>query len=139
MEFFVKVLLPYGRGCEGLLLKVIEKRIINEFMDFIILFALKSNGDYISGYDAIKYVNRRFRFLPSSGTVYSQLYAMERDGLLRGVQKGRCRIYYLTQKGREFVDSVLRANGNIQKFVSMVFSVPYDDADANANGNDASG
>jgi len=114
-----------------LLLKVIEKRIINEFMDFIILFALKSNGDYISGYDAIKYVNRRFRFLPSSGTVYSQLYAMERDGLLRGVQKGRCRIYRLTQKGREFVDSVLRANGNIQKFVSMVFSVPNGNVDAN--------
>ena len=73
---------------KGLLFRNIEKRISNGFMDYIILLTLECNGGFISGYDMIKYVHRRFRFLPGSGTVYSQLYAMERDGLLRGTQKG---------------------------------------------------
>ena len=62
------------------ILREIEKRIINGFMDFIVLLAFSGNGGCFSGYDVIKHIYGRFHFLPSSGTVYSHLYAMERAG-----------------------------------------------------------
>jgi DNA-binding PadR family transcriptional regulator len=100
----------------------IEKRVINGFMDFIILSALGHNGGCITGYDVIKYIYAQFRFLPSSGTVYSHLYAMERAGLVCGVQESRRRVYRLTSKGFEVVREVERTNGSIQRVVARVFS-----------------
>ncbi|MEM3579572.1 MAG: PadR family transcriptional regulator [Candidatus Bathyarchaeia archaeon] len=91
----------------------IEKRIINGFMDFILLLAFSGNVGYFSGYDAIKYIHKQFHFLPSSGTVYSHLYAMERAGWIRGVEENRRRIYRLTEKGLEFVKEFGRINGNV--------------------------
>jgi|YelNatPaOPRAMG01_1025707.scaffolds.fasta_scaffold135411_1 DNA-binding PadR family transcriptional regulator len=110
-----------GRSINSDIISIIEHRIINSFMDFIVLFALRGNGGYISGYDAVKYVYRRFKFLPSSGTVYAHLYAMERDGLLKGVQNGRCRVYCLTQKGVDFLREIERANGSIKRLLGMIF------------------
>jgi DNA-binding PadR family transcriptional regulator len=100
----------------------IEKRVINGFMDFIILSALGHDGGCISGYDVIKHVYLQFHFLPSSGTVYSHLYAMERAGLVCGVQENRRRVYRLTSKGFEVVREVERTNGSIQRVVARVFS-----------------
>lgn len=104
------------------ILREVEKRIISAFLDFIVLFALNHNGECISGYDIIKYVYERFHFLPSSGTIYSHLYAMERTGLLRGVQENRRRVYYLTPKGLDVIREVERTNGNVQMLVARVFS-----------------
>jgi len=106
----------------GDIVRDIEKRVINGFMDFIILSALSHNGGYISGYDVIKHVYLQFHFLPSSGTVYSHLYAMERAGLVCGVQESRRRVYRLTSKGFEVVREVERTNGSIQRVVARVFS-----------------
>ena len=100
----------------------IEKRVINGFMDFIILSALGHNGGCITGYDVIQHVYLQFHFLPSSGTVYSHLYAMERNGLLHGVQESRRRVYGLTSKGLGVVREVERVNGNVQRIVARVFS-----------------
>lgn len=111
-----------------------EKRIINDFMDLIMLFAMQGNGSCISGYDAIKYVYRRFKFLPSHGTVYAQLYAMERDGLLQGMQKGRCRVYCLTQKGVDFLRDIKTANGRIKRLVDMIFSFKNEDGEDDSSG-----
>ena len=107
---------------KGNILREIEKRIINGFMDFLILSALKNDGGCLSGYDVIKYIYAQFRFLPSSGTVYSHLYAMERAGLVCGVQESRRRVYGLTSKGFEVVREVERTNGSIQRVVARVFS-----------------
>ena len=38
----------------------------------------------MSGYDAISFIHNKFGVLVSSGTVYSHLYALERDGLIKG-------------------------------------------------------
>lgn len=106
----------------GDIVRDIEKRVINGFMDFIILSALGHNGGCICGYDVIKHVYSQFHFLPSSGTVYSHLYAMERTGLMCGVQENRRRVYRLTSKGLGVVREVERVNGNVQRFVARVFS-----------------
>jgi DNA-binding PadR family transcriptional regulator len=100
----------------------IEKRILNEFMDLLVLSMAHAVDGEISGYDVIKYLHRRFRFLPSAGSVYSLLYAMERKGLLRGEWGGRKRVYRLTRKGKETFRIIFSARDRIVTFVSAVFS-----------------
>lgn len=103
-------------------LREIEKRIINSFMDIVVLFALYEADDSSSGYDLIKHIYGRFRFLPSCGTIYANLYALERDGLIKGMQENRRRVYCLTSKGYERLHKVERANGNIQRIVETIFA-----------------
>lgn len=43
----------------------IERRILNDFMDLLILSILHHNGGQISGYDVIKYLHRNFSFCPA--------------------------------------------------------------------------
>jgi DNA-binding PadR family transcriptional regulator len=97
----------------------IERRILNEFMDLLILFSLNLSNQ-ISGYDVIKYVQARYRFLLSPGTVYSCLYQMERDGLLKGKRKGKKRLYILTQQGAETAKALLNAKDRILNFMSTI-------------------
>jgi len=98
----------------------VERRILNHFMDLLIMSALYCYGGHISGYDVIKYLQLKYHFLPSSGTVYSCLYSMEREGLLRGEQNGRKRIYTLTQHGAETARAILNGKDRILNFVAMI-------------------
>jgi len=98
----------------------IERRILNDFMDLLILSILHHNGGQISGYDVIKYLHRKYSFLPSAGTVYSHLYAMEREGLLRGNVAERKRVYTLTCEGEETAKIILNAENRIVSFMSTV-------------------
>jgi DNA-binding PadR family transcriptional regulator len=82
-------------------------------MDLIILRELTKNVR-ISGYDIILLFHRRFHLLLSPGSVYSVLYAMERQGLVEGITTGEKRIYKLSKKGEEMVRSFLRNRGSIQ-------------------------
>ncbi|MGB9914944.1 MAG: PadR family transcriptional regulator [Candidatus Bathyarchaeales archaeon] len=55
----------------------------------------------LSGYDVIAYIHNKFNLLVSSGTVYSLLYSLERNGLVEGVWDERKRVYKLTEKGEK--------------------------------------
>jgi|GEM_PF-1342743 len=100
----------------------VERRILNNFLDLLILLDLYSHGGQISGYDVIKYLQANYGFLSSSGTVYSCLYHMERKGLLRGIQKGRKRVYALTKHGAETAQAILKAKERIINFVFIVLN-----------------
>ena len=60
----------------------------------------------VSGYDVLTYFHRKFGFIVSAGTVYSILYSMERDGLIKAQQEDRRRIYSLTTKGEATVKAI---------------------------------
>jgi len=100
--------------------KEVERRILNDFMDFVILSMLHCDGGQIGGYDVVKYMHKRFRFLPSAGSVYSHLYALEREGLLKGRHNGKKRVYTLTQEGKEKAKMIINAGDRIGRFVSFV-------------------
>ncbi|NIM45420.1 MAG: PadR family transcriptional regulator, partial [Nitrososphaeria archaeon] len=51
-------------------------------MDILILSQLRKTP--MCGYDVITSIFERFNFLPSSGSVYSLLYSLERGGLIKG-------------------------------------------------------
>ena len=84
---------------ESEILMKMNRRVVTIFLDVLILLKLRNAS--LSGYDIISYVHKRFDMLISSGTVYSCLYHLERDGLIKGELVQRKRVYMLTEKGRE--------------------------------------
>ena len=62
-------------------------------------------------------IHKRFGILVSSGTVYSLLYSLERDSLIKGVWNQRKRVSTLTEKGEHNIKVITKANGEIQSFL----------------------
>jgi len=87
------------------ILKKLRRRFISKFLDLIILDRVES-VPYINGYAIIEYIFQKFNILVSSGSVYSTLYAMEREGLIEGAWKGRKRIYNITPEGKEIIKTI---------------------------------
>jgi len=110
-----------GEKLEGKVLKKMHERIIKNFMDIIILAELK--GGPLSGYDVISFIHNKFHLLVSSGTVYSLLYSLERNGLIEGTWNERKRVYKLTEKGKKTIETVLSANDKIKNFVTALLKV----------------
>jgi len=77
---------------------------------------------HLSGYDIIELIHKRFNVLVSSGTVYSLLYSMERKGLVAADLENRKRVYTLTEKGEQTLETVGRANGEINSLVQNLIS-----------------
>jgi DNA-binding PadR family transcriptional regulator len=103
--------------------KIVEKlrkQTIKSIMDIIMLAELK-NGT-MSGYDAIGYIHNKFGVLLSSGTIYSHLYALERDDLIRGTWNKTKRIYELTEKGEQTLENVSSENREILSTLKKVLN-----------------
>lgn len=111
------IILSSGR-LEGKILKKMHERIIKNFMDIIIMTELR-NGS-LSGYDVISYIHNKFNLLVSSGTVYSLLYSLERNGLVEGTWDERKRVYKLTEKGEKTISTLLSANDKIKGFMANI-------------------
>ncbi len=107
-----------GEKSEARILKKMHERVIKTFLDTIILAELQ-NGP-ISGYDVIGYIQNKFGFLVSSGTVYSLLYSLERNHLLEGVWIERKRVYKLTEKGTQTIQTILSSHDKIKGFMSTI-------------------
>ncbi|RLG49374.1 MAG: hypothetical protein DRO00_10050 [Thermoproteota archaeon] len=96
-----------------------RERIVKGFLDIAIMAKLRE-GNPMSGYDVIAFVHEEFGILLSSGTVYSVLYSMERNGLVRGMWTKRKRVYKLTGRGEEIIKAVLNLIEEIQKTVKLL-------------------
>jgi DNA-binding PadR family transcriptional regulator len=98
----------------------IHERFVKSFLDVIILNHLNSSDRIIGGYDILKLVQNKFGLLLSAGSVYSLLYSMERDGLIRG--RGRYkRVYSLTDKGEEKIKTILLVKERVLNLVEHTF------------------
>ena len=69
------------------------------------------------------FIHNRFYVLVSSGTVYSVLYSLERNGLIEGTWNERTRVYKLTGKGTRTIETVLKANDKIRNFITNILKV----------------
>jgi DNA-binding PadR family transcriptional regulator len=108
-----------NNGFEARIFREMHERIIKSFMDVIIMTELRKGP--LSGYDVISYINAKFNLLVSSGTVYSLLYSLERNGQVEGVWKERKRTYKLIDKGEETISTILNAQEKIKAFLSDIF------------------
>lgn len=102
----------------GLLLQI-RKRTVKNFMDFLILSILRKGA--VSGYDIITIIFDNFGFLPSSGSVYSTLYALEREGFIRGFWCRKKRIYILTEEGEKAIKAASASLSIIEKTILNIF------------------
>jgi len=100
---------------EAEVLRKMYKRLVKSFLDVLVLSELR-NGP-MSGYDVIAFIHNKYRLLVSSGTVYSLLYSLERDGLIEGRWNQRKRVYILTDKGEKSIEAILRSNEKIKGFL----------------------
>lgn len=101
----------------------LDARLIHSFMDIVILKLLK-NDHLVSGYDLIRHFHQRFHTQVSSGTLYSMLYSLERQGLIQGNYDGRRRVYKLTEHGEEFLKRIWMAHQHSYAVFSSIFSSP---------------
>jgi DNA-binding PadR family transcriptional regulator len=108
-----------NNGFEARIFREMHERVIKSFMDVIIMTELRKGP--LSGYDVISYINAKFNLLVSSGTVYSLLYSLERNGQVEGVWKERKRTHKLTDKGEETISTILNAQEKIKAFLSDIF------------------
>jgi DNA-binding PadR family transcriptional regulator len=95
------------------------ERLVKSFMDIIVLEELQ-NGNPLSGYDVIALIHKRFHFLISSGTIYSLLYSMERNGLIKGMVNGKKRVYRLTEKGKGTLESISERGDEIPLLIKSI-------------------
>jgi DNA-binding PadR family transcriptional regulator len=107
-----------GEKMEAKIIKKIHERIIKSFMDTIIMSELR--GGPIGGHDVISHIHSRFGLLLSSGTVYSLLYSLERNGLIEGIRVERKRVYKLTERGAGTINVILQSNDKIKGFLTTI-------------------
>lgn len=100
------------------ILERLRKKAVKNFMDILILTELRNRP--LSGYDVIGLIHKRFDILLSSGTAYSLLYSLERDGLIKGDWNHRKRVYSLTEKGEQNIRVVTKANDEVQNFLRNI-------------------
>ena len=99
--------------------KEMHERIVKGFLDMAIMAKLMDDNP-MSGYDVITFVHKKFNTLLSSGTVYNVLYALERNGLVRGMWNQRKRVYELTDKGGKTIKVVFNLTEEIQNTVKLL-------------------
>jgi DNA-binding PadR family transcriptional regulator len=95
------------------------ERLVKSFMDVIVLKEL-GRGNSIGAHEIRVLVYKRFHVLVSSGTIYSLLYSMERDGLIEGIIEGRKRVYRLTEKGKGALENIFES---IDKIILLIKAI----------------
>jgi len=95
------------------------ERLVKSFMDVIVLKEL-GKGNSICAHEIRALIHKRFRILLSSGTVYSLLYSMERDGLIEGIIEGRKRVYRLTDKGKGTLENISESSDEVTLLIKSI-------------------
>ena len=99
----------------------IKERIVSSFLDYIVLGHYLKGGTF-SGYDVLQFIHQQYGFFISTGTVYSTLYSMERNGLLGGLDSAKKRLFNVTDKGK-FTYEVASSASDIETLMAKVFSL----------------
>ena len=96
----------------------IYERFLKEFMDVLIMVRIREGE--IGGYDIINYFHHKFDLLVSPGTVYSVLYSMEREGLIKARTIDRKRTYALTPKGEMTIRAISESGEVLEGFFTRL-------------------
>ncbi len=99
---------------EDYLIHKIIARVVGRFLDWVIMVKLSNSPQ--GGYDILKYVYEHYGVMVSPGTIYSYLESLERKGLVIGTSVGKKRVYSLTTKGKEILETLHKS----KKFRSFI-------------------
>jgi len=104
---------------ESDILDQMHRRIVRNFLNVVIIMELRKHS--MSGYDVISLIHNKFHVLMSPGTVYSYLYFLEKNGLIKGESSQKRRMYELTEQGKEIVETFLNSKDKILGLVLNLF------------------
>jgi len=117
----------YGKGTRAVLemncitIDALSRKTIKNFLDILILKYLKRQP-LANGYDIIKQMYKDFGILISPGTIYSAVYSLERQALIKGNSDKSGRTYSLTRQGAEMLNHTYKTKEQIQFLISKIFS-----------------
>lgn len=97
----------------------LRERIFREFLDVIILRELE-NDHALCGNEIRTLIHKRFRVLVSSGSIYSRMDYLERNGLIEGIVTSTKRAYRLTEKGRDALEKISESSDMIALFTKSI-------------------
>lgn len=100
-------------------LELVRSRMIKAFLDFFLISEIGQAGA-MSGYEAGNLIREKHNLMLSSGTIYSTLYAMEREGLLVGTWTGQKRVYQLSAKGKQNCILSIRIEQGLLDFMTAI-------------------
>lgn len=95
-------------------------KLLKKFLEIIFLTELKSNPQ--SAFSLMKRLPKKFGYNISAGTVYSQLYKMERKNLVKGetTETKPKRIYKITKKGSRLIENLQMGKDEIIEFMKDI-------------------
>jgi len=96
-----------------------RKGFTRSLLDLLILVGL-GNDCLQSAYDIILFIHKKFDILLSSGTVYANLYRLERNGLINAKWTERKRIYALTENGKRAIEGIMDDYEKIHNLVTTL-------------------
>lgn len=100
----------------------VHDSVVKRFVDVIILGELRKNGP-LSGYDIVSLIHQKFHVAVSPGKLYSVLYALERNSLVKGKPNVRKRIYTLTNKGEKTLMQIVEGSKGFLPYLSSLFEI----------------
>jgi len=92
--------------------------LIKLLMKNIILSKLSERP--LGGYDLIKFFHKKYKVLISPGTMYSCLYAMERNNLIENDCKEEKRLYRITAKGKQSLEEFRKEKQRIMNLTEKL-------------------
>jgi len=98
----------------------LKEGVLRSHLDIFILSNIRNYGA-LSGYDLLNRFRGRFGVNISVGTIYSQLYSLERKQLIEGKTDSTARRYVLTPKGATSLDIAVALKQQILDLVDSLF------------------
>jgi DNA-binding PadR family transcriptional regulator len=95
-----------------------HERISRTLLDILILARLEEKS--MNGYEITTFLIRKFGITISTSVIYSTLYHMERNGLIKGEENRRGRAYKLTEKGNKTLEDARSDLKQIQVFINKL-------------------
>lgn len=104
---------------ESRIRKQLCERAVKNFLDVFILSRLES-GKHMGGHDFVRLIHEKFGILMSPATIYSTLYALEREGFVTSYTTRKSRVYKIADKGRQFIKGANHAMNPVQNLIERI-------------------
>jgi DNA-binding PadR family transcriptional regulator len=103
--------------------KDLRVRVIKNFTDILMLKYLKQNPKS-SGYQILRSLHEKYNILFSPGTIYNEIYALERKDFIASEGDETYRVYSLTEKGDQALNNMINESKTVQELTAGIFQLP---------------
>jgi DNA-binding PadR family transcriptional regulator len=99
----------------------LRARTIKNFADMLILKYIKKHP-LSSGYEILRYLYTTYSIVFSPGTIYHEIYRLERKNLIQSQGDENVRMYTITSDGDGALTAAVNASKQMQELVAEILS-----------------